>query len=285
MSIESELKILKQLTGADDNHIKINETGWTSRVYIIDNGKIIFKFPRNVKFQEEYKQEVAILKLLKKQRFCINVPVLKWTTKDNSYFGYYGVEGRPLKEVIDDLNVQQKVEIGTQLGGFLKQLHAIKDYGNIKSQTLDEQAGEYQNWFKKGRDLLKEFFSDRELLLIDNFFENDVPKSMTGTGELVLCHGDLDYNNTLINNKNQVGVIDFGDARLYDRSQDFRGMDDEVLLEAMIIAYGSGEVISKEAAEASSKMIDVLNMIYCIEQKDYVGINDSLIRIRSKIFK
>jgi hypothetical protein len=59
-------------------------------------------------------------------------------------------------------------------------------------------------------------------------------------------------------------------------------MDDEVLREAMIKAYG-GEVISKVAAEATSKMIDVLNMLYCIEQKDLVGINDSLERIRSKI--
>jgi tRNA A-37 threonylcarbamoyl transferase component Bud32 len=120
---------------------------------------------------------------------------------------------------------------------------------------------------------------------LDDFFDVEVPKSITGSGELVFCHGDLDYNNTLINSKNQVGIIDFGDARLYDRSQDFRGMDDEVLREAMIKAYGDSEVISKAAAETTSKMIDVLNMLYCIEQKDLVGTNDSLKRIRSKILK
>jgi aminoglycoside phosphotransferase (APT) family kinase protein len=245
--------------------------------------KVVFKFPRTAKFKEECKQEVAVLKLLRGRRFCVSIPILNWTTKDNTYFGYYGVEGKPLGEAIDGLNEQQKIEIGTQIGNFLQQLHGIKDYGNIKAQTLDEQAIKYQDWFRKGRDLLKNYFDESELITIDNFFENEVPKSMVGSSELVFCHGDLDYNNVLINSKNRVGVIDFGDTRLYDRSQDFRGMDDEVLREAMIRAYGGGEIISKAAAEATSKMIDVLNMLYCIEQTALAGINDSLKRIRSKI--
>lgn len=282
MSAENELKIVKRLTGVDDNRIEICEVGWTSRVYIIDGGKIVFKFPRNAKFREECKQEIATLRLIKEQNFSLNVPVLNWVAEDNSYFGFYGVEGKPLGTVIDGLSEQQKIEIGTQLGGFLKQLHSIKNYGDIKAQTLEEQTDEYQSWYRKDRCLLKDFFCEPELKKIDEFFVCEVPKCMTGTGELVFCHGDLDYNNTLINGENSVGVIDFGDARLYDRSQDFRGMDDEVLREAMIRAYGD-KVISKEAAEATSKMIDVLNMLYCIEQKDLVGIDIYLKRIKSKI--
>lgn len=284
MSIKNELKIVKRLASVDDNRIEVNETGWTSRLYIIDGGRIVFKFPRNAKFQEECKQEIAALKLIKEQNFSLSVPILNWVVEDNSYFGFYGVVGKPLGTVIDELSEHQKNEIGTQLGGFLKQLHSIKNYGNIKAQTLEEQAEEYQDWYRRDRGLLKDFFLESELEKIDNFFACEVPKCMTGTGDLVFCHGDLDYNNTLINDENCVGVIDFGDARLYDRSQDFRGMDDHILREAMIKAYGGGEVISKEAAAATSKMIDVLNMLYCIEQKDLVGINNFLKRIKSKIF-
>ena len=111
---------------------------------------------------------------------------------------------------------------------------------------------------------------------------------MVGTGELVFCHGDLDYNNTLIDSKNQIGVIDFGDAGLYDRSQDFRGMDDEILRESMISAYGVGDVISKAAAETTSKMIDVLNLIYCIENNFVDGVDNienCLKQVRLKILK
>lgn len=208
---------------------------------------------------------------------------MNWVAEDNSYFGFYGVEGKPLATVIDGLSEKQKNEIGTQLDEFLKQLHATNNYGDIKSQTLEEQAKEYQGWYRRDRDLLKDFFLESELRKIDDFFACDVPKCMTGTGELVFCHGDLDYNNILIYGENGVGVIDFGDAGLYDRSQDFRGMDDEVLREAMIRAYGDGEIINKTVAEATSKMIDVLNMLYCIEQKDSMGINDYQKRIESKI--
>lgn len=52
MSKENELIIVKRLTGVEDNRIDVSETGWTSRVYIIDGGKIVFKFPRNATFRE-----------------------------------------------------------------------------------------------------------------------------------------------------------------------------------------------------------------------------------------
>jgi len=284
-----ELEIVKQLTGInDESRIERNEIGWTSRVYIIDGGKIVFKFPRNPKFREECKNEVAALKLIKGQNFSLGVPVLNWTTDDNSYFGFYGVTGTPLREVIDGLRDEQKTEIGAQIGKFLRQLHGIKNCGDIKAQTLEEQALEYQNWYRKGRNLLTAYFSETELLKIDEFFTNEVPECMVGTNELVFCHGDLDYNNTLIDGKNQVGVIDFGDAGLYDRSQDFRGMDDELLRESMMKAYGSDEVISKTASITTSKMIDVLNLIYCIENNFVDGvdtINNCLKQVRQKILK
>ena len=286
---KDELEIVKRLTGVgDESRIEINEIGWTSRVYIIDGGKIVFKFPRNAKFRNECKHEVAALKMLKEQPFCLSVPVLNWTAEDNSYFGFYGVEGVPLREVIDGLSEQQKIEIGTQIGRFLRQLHGIKNYGNMKSQTLEEQSLEYQDWYRKGRDLLKEFFSEAELTRIDDFFENEVPNCMVGGGELVFCHGDLDYNNTLIDNENRVGIIDFGDAGLYDRSQDFRGMDDEILRESMVKACGGDEVISKTVAQTTSKMIDVLNLIYCIENKFYDGVDNvdnCLKQVKLKILK
>ena len=107
---------------------------------------------------------------------------------------------------------------------------------------------------------------------------------MVGTGDLVFCHGDLDYNNTLIDSGNRVGIIDFGDAGAYDRSQDFRGMDDEILLGAMMKAYGNEEVIDKVAARTTSKMIDVLNLMYCIEN-NYTDGADSVENFLKRVRK
>ncbi|MCL2253383.1 MAG: aminoglycoside phosphotransferase family protein [Lachnospiraceae bacterium] len=273
--IKDELEIVKRLSGTnDERRIEINEVGWTSRVYVVDSGKVVFKFPRSKKFREECRHEVSALKLLGEREFCLRVPVLNRTAEDGSYFSFYGVEGIPLREVIDGLSEEQKIEIGTQIGAFLRQLHGITNYGDMRAQTLEEQTVEYQNWYNKGRGLLTEFFNETELLMIDDFFMHEVPRCMVGTGEPVFCHGDLDYNNTLIDSENRVGIIDFGDAGLYDRSQDFRGIEDEILRESMIRAYGGDEVISKTAAEATSKMIDVLNLIYCIENNYVDGVEN-----------
>ena len=114
----------------------------------------------------------------------------------------------------------------------------------------------------------------RRLKKIDDFFAYEVPKCMVGAGDLVFCHGDLDYNNTLIDSGNRAGIIDFGDAGLYDRSQDFRGMDDEILLDAMVKAYGSDEIVNKVTAKTTSKMIDVLNLIYCIKNNYTDGVDN-----------
>jgi len=285
----NELEIVKRLTGvSDESRIEINETGWTSRAYIVDGGEIVFKFPRHAKFCEECKHEVVALKLLKEHSFCLRIPILNWTSEDSSYFGFYGVKGNPLREVIGNLSDEQKVEIGTQIGQFLRQLHRVKICGDIKALTLEEQALEYQNLYRKGRDLLTEYFSEIELKRIDNFFMYEVPRCMVGMGALVFCHGDLDYNNTLIYNETEVGIIDFGDAGLYDRSQDFRGIDDEILLAAMMKAYGDDEVISKAAAQTTSRMIDVLNLIYCIENNFIDGadnIENCLKQTRLKILQ
>jgi len=287
LDIKDELDIIKRLTGVkNEGRIEINEIGWTSRVYVIDGGESVFKFPRSAKFREECKHEVAVLNLIKEQAFCLNVPVLNWTTEDNAYFGFFGVKGKPLREVIDGLDNEQKAEIGTQIGQFLRQLHGIRISGDMKAQTLEEQALEYQNWYRKGRDFLKEFFHKTELMRIDDFFTREVPACMIGTNELVFCHGDLDYNNTLIDSQNRAGIIDFGDAGLYDRSQDFRGMDDEILRESMMAAYGGDEIVSKAAAETTAKMIDVLNLIYCIENNRIDGVDNienCLKQVRRKI--
>ena len=86
----------------------------------------------------------------------------------------------------------------------------------------------------------------------------------------------------------RVYIIDFGDAGLYDRSQDFRGMYDEILLEAMMNAYGGDEIVSREASITTSKMIDVLNLIHCVENNYTDGVDniDSCLKqVRLNILK
>jgi hypothetical protein len=61
-------------------------------------------------------------------------------------------------------------------------------------------------------------------------------------------------------------------------------MDDNTLREAMIKAYGNGEIISLTAAKATSKMIDVLNMIYCVDNRDEAERDECIKRIKTEFF-
>jgi hypothetical protein len=56
----------------------------------------------------------------------------------------------------------------------------------------------------------------------------------------------------------------------------------------MLEAYGGDEVISKAAAETTTKMIDVLNLIYCIENDLIDGVDNvenCLKHVRQRILK
>lgn len=53
----------------------------------------------------------------------------------------------------------------------------------------------------------------------------------------------------------------------------------------MIKAYGGGELISKAAAEATSKMIDVLNLLYCANNKDIKEKKEYAERIRANLLR
>ena len=66
MKKSKELEIVKELTKInDESRIVLNDIGWTSRVYIIDDGEFVFKFLKNKKYKEELEHEANILKRIK----------------------------------------------------------------------------------------------------------------------------------------------------------------------------------------------------------------------------
>jgi hypothetical protein len=124
MTKQEELKTIKQLTGASRKQIRLIETGWTSRIYLVDDGCMVFKFPRNKKEQENFDHEIKVLKIIREHHFNLKTPIIKWCGEHNEYIGFYGVPGVPLTpETLNLLDDKQKETLGRQIGIFLKQLH------------------------------------------------------------------------------------------------------------------------------------------------------------------
>ena len=57
--INEELQIVSNLTGVAPENIKYSDDGFLSRGYVIDNGRIVFKFKRNS--DVSYKNEIKML--------------------------------------------------------------------------------------------------------------------------------------------------------------------------------------------------------------------------------
>ncbi|MDR0796812.1 MAG: aminoglycoside phosphotransferase family protein [Tannerella sp.] len=284
MNKSKELAIVQKLTHiTDENRIVLNETGWTSRVYIIDDGAFVFKFPRGKKWYDECRHELTILKLISEYAFNVNLPLIKWEGENLSYTGFYGVKGKSITtQAIEKLNDRQKREVGEKIGLFLKKLHSI-DYKGKSPNNESDIILWLQKTFHKRKRLLEVYFNKNELETIEEIVTAFPQKSTQYGTEQVFCHCDLGYNNILLTGNLEVGIIDFGDSGMYEKSHDFTGLEDDIMLDAAIIAYGDDEVLREKVA-IRRQLLPLMEMLFLIDRKDEKGINESASKIKKIIY-
>jgi aminoglycoside phosphotransferase (APT) family kinase protein len=265
--LRKELKIVKALTKvSDENHIVLNDIGWTSRVYIVDGGDYVFKFLKNNMYQEELEHEINILKLIKNHEFKVHIPFICWVGEDSAYLGFRGVKGKSMTtKIVNDLSEAQKRNVGTQIGLFIKKLHAI-DYKGTSPNSENHVIEELVESYRKRKRTLKKYFNENELASIDKLVTDFPEKSANYGIEEVFSHGDLGYNNIVLSNHLEVGVIDFGDACMLDKSYDFIGLEDDVILEAAISAYG-GDSVLKEKISIRRQLLPLMEMLFLMDRK------------------
>jgi len=285
MEKRKELKIVKELSNVNDKkRIVINDIGWTSRVYIIDDGEFVFKFLKNKRYQEELEHETNILKLLKNQEFNLSIPLISRVGEGNAYIVFKGITGRSMTaEAISELSEEQKRNIGSQIGIFIKKLHAI-DY-NGKSPNSESNVIEWLlDSSRRKMHTLKKYFNENELAYIQKLIAELPEKSAKYGIEEVFSHGDLGYHNIILSDHLEVGIIDFGDAGYLDRSNDFIGLEDDVMLDAAISAYG-GDHVLKEKVVIRRQLLPLMKMLFLIDRRDKVKIEKCAAKIRENLTK
>lgn len=280
-----ELSIVKELTNInDENRIVLNEIGWTSRVYIVDNGKLVFKFLKDEKYQEELEHEINILKLIGKYEFNVRIPLINRIGKDNAYMSFYGMEGESMTtEAVNKLSEAQKKKIGTQIGLFLKKLHTI-DYKGKSPSDENSIIEWFQKSFSKRKRMLKKYFDEKELGFIEKLVTGLPQKSAALGIEQVFSHGDLGYNNILLTANFEVGIIDFGDAGNLDKSYDFMGIEDDVILDAAILSYGGDDVL-REKVKIRRQLLPLMEMLFLFDRKEKEEIKKCADRMRIHIIE
>jgi len=280
-----ELKIVSEATNTPIDKIIVNDIGWTSRVYIIDNGRIVFKFPRTNEDKNAMNHEVQSLWLIKDVDFGIKVPIINWAGQNNEYIGFYGVIGISFFHELKSLGDDQKRNAGRDIGLFLRKLHSLTPPDDAYMMTIADEITEYQEKYQKSLNVIQAHVSEDNQRKIKDLFMQEMPTKISALGDdVVFCHGDLGVDNVLIDDET-IGAIDFGDAGKYDRSKDFIVLaDDDVLLDSVLEVYGDYKGLREKIA-IRQKVLPVLDLLYYISKGDQGGIMKQIREIERRLEK
>jgi aminoglycoside 2''-phosphotransferase len=198
--------------------------GWDHMIIILDE-KIVFRFPRDKKYKDEFQNEIQLLHYLKK-KVKVGIPEYHCISKDKSIAGYNMVVGRELElPRFRRLSASEKETVARQLAKFITTLH------KTPTSVINKYNLEIENQEK----LYKELVRDTKRLLFPRLRKEDIQVIEEYFRELRATL-DHHYSNTLVHNdlagehilwdvkKKQVNIIDFSDRAFGDPAIDFTGL-------------------------------------------------------------
>jgi len=95
--MRNEIELVRELTGAVEEQIKLHDDGYWSRAYVVNRGEFVVKFPKYDTVT--YENEAMFLNLINTLTLPINTQKLKWLSNDKRCIVIYGVRGTPLSEI------------------------------------------------------------------------------------------------------------------------------------------------------------------------------------------
>lgn len=278
--IAAEQATVRRLVGLPDAHpVVLNEIGWTSRVYLVNSGAYVVKFPREEAVKEEYRREIHLLRELEACDLPVLTPRILWTSPDQAYMGYAGIVGDAFDLRAPGATAAQRIAIGEQIGTFLKALHTLRP-ADAFAMSLDEELAEFHYKYGLGAATLAHALTAAERQQLDALVLREIPAALRRLGEdPVFCHGDLGYWNMILTDDGRLGIIDFGDSGLYDRAKDFSALEDADLRESALRAYGADEMLYERIA-LRRRLLPVVDLPFYVAKQNEAGIAKTVERIR-----
>lgn len=242
--IDEEAQLVSNLTGVAKTDIVFSDNGFLSRGYIIDNGRIVFKFKKWPEIS--YKNEIKMLNFVNSLDLNINLQKIGWISEDDSYLGIYGIVGDCLKDVT--LTDKQCKDYGTQIGIFLKKLHQTS-FKEADTLSVKQEIAAWQERYERSKDILSEYFNPEEIKRMDEFIYTILPEKLPALGEkMVFSHGDLTLGNMLVDANEKIGIIDFSESVYLDEAADFMDIEDDRLLATVLDTYDADDILRQKVA-------------------------------------
>lgn len=191
---------------------------------VLVNNEIVFKIPKHQKASNNLSKEKQILDIMK-DKITLPIPhVQYYAILPNGFaiLGYNKINGKTLtKEAFDLFTEKQKDNLAKQIAGFLGELHQVKviNYRDFLIDTKVEIETEYKTFMYK----FSRFLTLQQINTAKALFESILIDESLYRYCPVLVHNDFSAGNILFDEStNSIsGIIDFGDAAITDRDNDF----------------------------------------------------------------
>lgn len=263
--------------------ISLIDSGWDSRAYSINDGQYFVKFPRSEKIRGRYGYQIAALKLAATFDSPVRASKVVWEDPNNAYFGYEGIAGVPLLEVLPTLDSAAKQAVGNALGVFLREFHAL-ELPEARNMGIEQEIQQLQDWYQKGLHLSSKVFSKDEQARLHEMVYDVWPKLLRDLGSVTtLCHGDFHFSNILYTSDCTVGVIDFGDVCIADHSKDFANLEDSVVLQAMLATYDSDDDKLFQKIQLRENTIRIITLTAQLIKNGEVAAEKTVSKIRESL--
>ena len=259
--------------------ISFSDEGWSSRVYLLDNGETVFKFPRSAEVAKDYWREIAALILLDTIECPLHTQRFRATGPGRG-FSYYGLIGSQLSEQLDILGEDDKTAIGCQIGSFLRYMHSL-ELPNMHTISISQEVEEYQEKYKLALPVIETQFNNNEQAYVAEFFWDYLPAEVERLGaSMKLCHGDLGSYNVVVTADGTPGIIDFGNIGYYDTSKDFIDFGDSTILSSALESYGDSPEL-REKISVRTIALQAIDLVYYMSKKNYTGVDKTTDRLRA----
>ena len=202
-------KVLETNKWTDIKKIKEGFDDCTKYCFVKDGQKFIIKiFHKNG--LEKKKREFCILQKIQDIDFNKPKPInFGKIDEDNYYYILTWVEGKTLTEFAVGKSEEQLYDIGKKVGEIMRKIHEEKFDDRDLSNKIDKIKNKIPLFRKLNIDYAEEVII---------FLENNIEKLKQQPKSIV--HGDLNQDNIIIDEKGNVGIIDFGNSDIDYSYQD-----------------------------------------------------------------
>lgn len=240
--INEELQIVSNLTGVTPENIKYSDDGFLSRGYVIDDGRIVFKFKKRP--DVSYKNEIKMLNFLNSLNLDVSLQKVGWISENDDYLGLCGVVGKSLESTV--LSDDKRKVYGQQISSFLKKIHST-DFKEAEEISIKDEISAWQNRFENSKDILSRYFNNKEIAKMHRFVCSIVPEKLYSLGEkMVFSHGDLGMGNIFVDSSDKIGIIDFSESVYLDEAADFMDIEDDNLCTEVLNFYNADDALKEK---------------------------------------